>query len=71
MSSTNKGSLWGRFLCLQGRHKVSDIDLGKLRKSEEDEYETMCARCGKSILLVKDAANEEEYYIEEIDLQKA
>lgn len=56
---------WNKFMCLQGRHKVSIEDRMKLAEYEKDRFPSSCTKCGESLILTRDPFSSEEFFIEE------
>jgi hypothetical protein len=57
----------GQFVCaMRGNHVISDVDEDKLYKSENNEINTTCSRCGISINVKVEPRHPEVYTISRI-----
>lgn len=57
--------VWNKFMCLQGRHKVSMDDRKKLADYPKDRFTSICIHCEKDLILRRDPFSPREFFIEE------
>ena len=61
-----KPTMWSKFMCKQGRHKVSDDDRRKLADFTISEISSSCVYCGHELVLERDPYSPREFFIEEV-----
>ena len=58
-------NLWTKFMCMQGRHKVSDDDKRKLADFSIPKVPSTCVYCNHELILERDPYSPKEFFIEE------
>jgi hypothetical protein len=66
MQVQREQTLWSKFMCIQGRHKVSNDDKRKLADLSIPKIPSSCIYCGHELSLIRDPYSPKEFFIEEV-----